>query len=283
MGKKTIEKKYILLIIAVIVIVVLIILSYGLKKKKNLNVFESIIKDGIVSIENVIFYPFRYAIDSFNEYKELKNVREENDLLKTSIDRIKSIETENIELRQELENMKKELNIKYTLSDYEYLNSTIVSRDINYWYNTITIDKGKTSGIKEEMPVINATGLIGKVISCTNYTSVVKLITTSDTDNKISVSIVSNGEKINGLINGYDYKNKLLEVEGISNTKTVRVGDIVYTSGLGGIFPSGILIGTVESITTDSYDLSKIINVKPSADFESLNYVSVLKRKENNE
>ena len=283
MGKKTIEKKYILLIIAVIVIVILVILSYGLKKKKNLNVVESIIKDSIVSVENVIFYPFRYTIDSFNEYKELKKVREENDLLKTSIDRIKSIETENIELRQELENMKKELNITYTLSDYEYLNSTVVSRDINYWYNTITINKGKNSGIKEEMPVINATGLIGKVVSCTNYTSVVKLITTSDTDNKISVSIVSDGEKLNGLINGYDYKSKLLEVEGISNTKTVRVGDIVYTSGLGGVFPSGILIGTVESITTDSYDLSKIINVKPSADFEDLNYVSVLKRKENNE
>lgn len=283
MGKKTIEKKYILLIIAVIVIVILVILSYGLKKKKNLNVVESIIKDSIVSVENVIFYPFRYTIDSFKEYKELKKVREENDLLKTSIDRIKSIETENIELRQELENMKKELNITYTLSDYEYLNSTVVSRDINYWYNTITINKGKNSGIKEEMPVINATGLIGKVVSCTNYTSVVKLITTSDTDNKISVSIVSDGEKLNGLINEYDYKSKLLEVEGISNTKTVRVGDIVYTSGLGGVFPSGILIGTVESITTDSYDLSKIINVKPSADFEDLNYVSVLKRKENNE
>ena len=129
------------------------------------------------------------------------------------------------------------------------------------------------------MPVINAQGLIGKVISTTSFTSTIRLITTSDTNNKISVSIHSNGEKLNGLINGYDYEKGSLEVEGISNTKTVRVGDYVYTSGMGGIFPSGILIGKVESITTDSYDLSKIINVTPSVDFNDINYVSILKRK----
>ena len=129
------------------------------------------------------------------------------------------------------------------------------------------------------MPVINAYGLIGKVISVTTFTSTVRLITTSDTNNKISVSIISENEKLNGLINGYDYNNQTLEVEGISNTKTVRVGDLVYTSGLGGVFPSGILIGKVESITTDSYDLSKIINITPSANFDNINYVTVLKRK----
>lgn len=282
-NNRKIERKYIIILIIIIIMVSLIILSYGLKRKEKLNIAESFIKDAIVSIENVIFYPFRYTIDNFKNFSELKDVKKENDVLKTSIDRIESIETENIELRKELENLKKELNIDYVLTDYEYLNATVTSRNISYWYNTITINKGTKSGIKEEMPVINATGLIGKVISCTSYTSTVKLITTSDTDNKISVSIVSDNEKLNGLINGYDYKTKLLEVEGISNTKTVRVGDKVYTSGLGGVFPSGILIGTVESITTDSYDLSKIINVKPSANFEDLNYVSILKRKENNE
>ena len=129
------------------------------------------------------------------------------------------------------------------------------------------------------MVVVNSTGLIGKVVSTTNFTSEVRLITTSDTNNKISVSITNGENKLNGLINGYDYENKTLEVEGISNTEEVAIGDKVYTSGLGGVFPSGILIGTVESINTDEYDLAKIINVKPSADFDDINYVSILKRK----
>jgi len=74
------------------------------------------------------------------------------------------------------------------------------------------------------------------------------------------------------LVNRYNYSKNVLEVEGISNTEDVLVGDYVYTSGLGGIYPSGILIGMVDSISTDSYDLSKIINVKTVAN------VAVLKR-----
>lgn len=279
---RNIEKKYIILMIILIIMVILVILSYALKKKEKLNIVESFLKDVIVSVENVISYPFDYIIDSFKEYNELKNVEEENDVLKTSLDRIESIEAENIELRRQLESLKKELDITYSLTDYEYLNATVTSRNIGYWYNTITINKGTNHGVTNDLPVINATGLIGKVVNTTAFTSTVRLITTSDTNNKISVSIISNGEKLNGLINGYDSSKKTLEVEGISNTKTVRVGDLVYTSGLGGVFPSGIIIGKVESITTDSYDLSKIINVTPSADFDDLNYVSILKRKSDN-
>lgn len=132
--------------------------------------------------------------------------------------------------------------------------------------------------LKEGMVVINSTGVIGKTTNVSTFSSDVKLITTTDTNNKISVTIQSNGKKLTGLINGYDYKTKNLEIEGISNTDTVSVGDQVYTSGLGGVFPSGILIGKVKSITTDVYDLSKIINVEPSANFEDINYVTVLKR-----
>lgn len=130
------------------------------------------------------------------------------------------------------------------------------------------------------MVVINSTGLIGKVVNVSKFSSDIRLITTTDTNNKISVTVTNGENKITGLINGYDYDKSVLEVEGISNTESVNVGDLVYTSGLGGVFPSGILIGKVESITTDVYDLAKIINVTPSADFDDINYVSILKRGE---
>ena len=130
------------------------------------------------------------------------------------------------------------------------------------------------------MVVVNSQGLIGKIVSTTTFTSEIRLITTSDTANKISVTIASEGKKINGLIKDYNYKTKHLEVEGVSNTEYVGIGNYVYTSGLGEIFPSGILIGKVERITTDEYDLAKIIEVKPIADFDDINYVAILKRKE---
>ena len=276
--KKKLPRKFIMIGSLSLVIVLLIIFSVTLKDDRKLNPVESFFRDTLIYVERIVTYPFRFVIDKVNEYNELGNVREENDILETSLDRVTSIESENIELRRQLEALKEELNIDYSLTDYEYLNATVISRNVGYWYNTITINKGKYNGVEEDMVVINGKGLIGRVIRTTTFTSDVRLITTSDTNNKISVMISNGSYNLYGVINSYNYKNNLLEVEGISNTRDVNVGDYVYTSGLGGVFPSGILIGQVSEITTDSYDLAKIIKVTPSTNFNDINYVSILKR-----
>ena len=277
--KQSISKKYILILIIILIILLLIIFSFTLKEDRKLSKAESLLKDGLIYSEKIITYPFNYIKENIKEYKKLKDVNKNNNILETSIDRIDSIEVENIELRRQLETLKEELNINYTLSDYEYLNATVVSRNVGYWHNKITINKGTYNGVEKDMVVISSKGLIGKVIKTSTFTSDVRLITTSDTSNKISVHISNGDNNLYGLINSYDYNKNVLELEGISNTKDVNIGDYVYTSGLGGVFPTGILIGIVEEITTDSYDLAKIIKVKPSADFNDINYVSILKRK----
>ena len=277
--KNNIPKKYILVIIIILIIILLVIFSVTLKEDRKLNKVESLFKDGFTYIENIITYPFNYVSDNIKSYKKLKDVEKSNDVLETSIDRIDSIEAENIELRRQLDALKEELNINYTLSDYEYLNATVISRNVGYWYNKLTINKGSYNGVEKDMVVISSKGLIGRVVKTSTFTSDVKLITTSDTNNKISVHVSNGDNNLYGVINGYDYKKSVLELEGISNTKDVNVGDYVYTSGLGGIFPAGILIGTVTEITTDSYDLAIIMKVTPSVDFNDINYVSILKRK----
>lgn len=277
--KKMIPKKYVVVMIIILIILILIIFSFTLKDDRKLNPVESFLKDGLVYTEKVVTYPFNYISNKISEYKKLKSVNKDNAVLETSIDRVSSIESENIELRRQLNKLKEELNIDYTLVDYEYLNATVVSRNVGFWYNTITIDKGSYNGVEKDMVVINSKGLIGRIIRTSAFTSDIRLITTSDTNNKISVHISNGDNNLYGLINNYNYSDNLLEVEGISNTKDVTIGDYVYTSGLGGIFPSGILIGTVSEISTDSYDLAKVIKVVPSADFTDINYVSILKRK----
>ena len=280
LGRKKVElpKRFIVIGVCVILVITLVIFSFILKEDRKLNPVEVFFKDTLIYVEKIITYPFDFVIKKFNEYNDLKNVREENDILETSLDRVTSIESENIELRRQLDKLKDELDIDYALTDYEYLNATVISRNVGYWFNTITINKGSYNGVDKDMVVINGKGLIGKVIRTTTFTSDVRLITTRDTNNKISVKISNGDYNLYGLINSYDYTDNLLEVEGISNTKNVNIGDYVYTSGLGGIFPSGILIGVVSEITTDSYDLAKIIRVTPSADFNDINYVSILKR-----
>lgn len=281
-NKKNIPKRVVLIIVVVLIILLLVIFRITLKEDRKLNKVESLLKDGFTYTEKIIITPFNFIKEKITSYNKLKDVEKDNDILETSIDRIDSMEAENIELRRQLNALKEELNIDYALADYEYLNATVISRNIGYWHNKITIDKGTYNGVEKDMVVINSKGLIGKVIKSSTFTSDIRLITTSDTNNKISVHISNGSNNLYGLINSYDYNNNVLELEGISNTKDVNIGDLVYTSGLGGIFPSGILIGKVTEITTDSYDLAKIIKVSPSVDFTDINYVSILKRKSDN-
>ena len=275
--RKKIKNIHIFLIVLIVVVVVALV-SYALKSDKKLNWFESLTKDFVIEVEQILSSPFKKINNFFDDFSKLDDVLEENKILKSNIERIESLEAENIELKQEIKKMKDELNIDRVLSDYDYLNATVISRNAMYWYNNLTIDKGSKNGVEEGMVVINSTGLIGKITNVSNFSSDVKLITTTDTNNKISVIITNGDNNLVGVINGYNYDDGYLKVEGISNTETVAVGDVVYTSGLGGVFPSGIILGHVDSITTDVYDLAKIINVKPSAKFDNINYVTVLKR-----
>ena len=275
--RKNLKNRRLFLVILIIVIVSAV-LFYTIKKDRSLNTFESFTKDIVVEVQKIFYQPIHGFSKMIEEFTSLKDVKKENQILKSNVEKMEATETENIELKQEIERLKGELNIEHVLTDYDYLNATVISRNSFYWYNMLTIDKGSHNGIKEGMVVINSTGLIGKITNVSTFSSDVKLITTNDTNNKISVTVTNGDTKLTGIINGYDYKKGLLTVEGISNTATVNNGDYVYTSGLGGVFPSGILIGRVEGITTDDYDLSKIINVKPSAKFDDINFVTVLKR-----
>lgn len=281
-NKKRIEGRYIILLIILALILFLAFFSYTLKNKKELNTFEKKIKDTFTYTEKILITPINYTKNLFSDFANLRKVRKENEILKNNLEKIEAINTENNELKRQLKALKDELKIEYTLTDYDYLNATVTGRNIGFWFNSITLDKGSYNGVKNDMIVINSKGLIGKIINTTNFTSTVKLITTSDTNSKISVIINGENKNLYGLIYGYNTKENAILIEGISNTDSVSIGDTIYTSGLGGIFPSGILIGTVKSISTDEYDLSKIIKVKPSADFNNLNYVTILKRKDSN-
>ncbi len=258
---KKINSKVLIIIVTIIIV---LFLSLSVVLNRTYTTTESFLKDIAMTIEKVIMYPFT-AISSKKEVNQ-----NESYLIQKNV---------NASLEKEIEELKNTLNLNRTLTEYSIENATILSRNKSYWFNTITLDKGKKNGIKENMAVITKNGLLGKISKVSNNSSELKLITSDDINFKVSVSIKTNNTDNYAILNGYDKESGLIKVTGIDKTTEVKKDDTVVTSGLGELFPAGIFIGTVEKIEDDKYDLSKIIYIKTEQDFNNIHYVTILKEK----
>ena len=160
--------------------------------------------------------------------------------------------------------------------DYDPVHATVISRNPDQWEEKIIIDKGEVHGIEKNMAVITANGLIGKVVLVTPFTSTVELLSTENRN--FRVASVIPGENAFGLIEGYDRKRSELIMKRIDSSFEIEVGQKVISSGLGGIFPKGLLIGEITEISTDDYGLTKLAYIRPAAEFTMLDHVMVAKR-----
>lgn len=156
-----------------------------------------------------------------------------------------------------------EINVIY---DSDYINSSIIYKDIYNYMNEITIRGGKDYNLSNN-PVIYDNTLVGVVDRVDTNTSIVKLITNKSS--KISV-------KINEEIGILEYKNGKLLVSNINNYGDINIGDVVYTSGLGNI-RENIYIGEVSNIELDNKNIEKIITVNYKLNIKDIDYVTIIK------
>ena len=177
----------------------------------------------------------------------------------------------NKELEEENNRLKELLSIKE--NNYDMVTAIVLKRDVD-WYSSLTINKGKKDGIKKNMAVIDSYGLIGKIVNVLDNSSVVSLITNSN--NKVAVSVLSDDNEYYGIIDSY-IDNSIL-VKNIIKNNNIKIGDKVYTNGLGGIYPSGIYVGDVKSISSDDLDLSKVVRINRKKTFDNIRYVNVIRR-----
>lgn len=280
-GYKRKKKAYIkYILICVVILVTLIFTAYSLKKERNLTFIESAIKDISVFISDTLYAPIRFFKDKIEVYKEKEDIYQKYKELQSAEDDIDQKNSRIAELEKENQELKDSLGLEDSLSEYETINATVVSRNVGYWYDKLTINKGKKDGIESKMAVVINNGIIGYISETSNFSSNVQLLTTKNLKNKISVKIdLGNNEYANGLLSEYDSEKSLYRIEGISYSGTIPENSRVTTTGLSDNFPSGILIGYVNTTTTDNFDLGKIVEVVPSVDFNRISYVTVLKRK----
>lgn len=279
--KKSFYVKTILVIILSISIIVFT--GYSLKKERNLNFLESAIKDVGVFIGDTLYAPIKFVKNKIEVNKAKEDIYRKYKSLQEKEENIKQVETRNDELEKENSELKSLLEINSSLSDFEKINASVVSKNVGYWYDKLVINKGSKDGIESKMAVIINNGVVGYISEVSSNSSNVQLLTSKSLKNKISVKIdLGNNEYANGLLIGYDSKKKNYNIEGISYSGIIPENAKVTTTGLNDNFPSGILIGYVSETTTDNFDLGKIVQVKPSANLENIEFVTVLKRKDSN-
>jgi len=261
--KKRKDKKIIYIIIAIILL--LNISFFSIKIKKGLNPVESIIKDGGLFIQSLIVRPF--------QKKDIDKMANEN-----IISENQTLIAQNDALKEQLQELKEVLELNTILTDMKSINATTINRNIDYWYQTITIDKGEKNGIKLKMPVITNDGLIGFISHTSNFYSTVQLLTVEQLKQKISVKIKVGDNYIYGLLTSYNSNNGTFLVDGISSNAEIPIDAQVTTSGIGEMVPAGIVVGYVKKITSDNFDLARIVEVESKVNFDKIYYVSVLER-----
>jgi rod shape-determining protein MreC len=269
------NKRLIILLVSIIVLVALI--GFSLRERSKLSWPEQFVKDTTGWVQSLVSKPTHFVAGFFENLQDLQNTYGENKELKSRIENLVNLEAQVQELTNDNEELRDILGEKTTLRDFKPLPATVIGRNPDRWHEMIIIDKGKLNGIKKDMAVVTATGLIGKVKNVTQFSSTVQLLSAMDPKNRIS-AVVQGKNDVYGFVQGFDDKQKLLLIKAIPSGSKIEKGQTVITSGLGGVFPKGLMIGKVVDVKPDQYGLNQTAMVKPGADFYDIENVIVIKR-----
>lgn len=183
------------------------------------------------------------------DQQTLSDLKAENDKLKSENAKLKEYE-------QSADRLQGLLKIQNTYS-LQSTGASIISGSVDSWSNSVIINKGSTSGLAVGMPVCDASGVIGQISECGLTSSTVRLIS----DENSSVSAMVQDSRAQGMLRGS--ADGSLHLDLIRTDQNVKVGDIVVTSGLGGVYPKGLPLGTVSSVERSEGSLYYGIQVKP--------------------
>lgn len=226
----------------------------------------------------LIDHPVETIVSWVDDYTTFFALRDENDALRADIESLNLYKAQLMESNREIDELKAILELKTSMSRYDLISATVIGRDISGWNDLIKIDVGINDGIDENYAVITTKGLIGRVTVASDNSSIVKLITTEDGSNKVSVKIQINAENTaEAYLESYDSEKNAFVLKLLSTGYTVTPGMTVITSGMGGVFPSGLLVGTVSEVSDLTNAVGMSVYVVPAADFSDFSYVSVVK------
>ncbi|PYK30589.1 MAG: rod shape-determining protein MreC [Verrucomicrobia bacterium] len=204
--------------------------------------------------------------------KSLEDLEKENAGLRTDNSQLRATNSALRDVEHEVNRLRHALNYRER-SVFKLIPAEIVTRDASTWWHTVTINRGKDDRIEPDMPVVTDEGLVGKTTTVSNSISVVLLVT--DENCKVAASV--EGTREQGIIAGERVSGglaPLLDLNFLTKQANLQPGQKAYTSGVGGVFPSGLLLGTVKSFKVRELDGQA--KIAPAVDLSHLEDVFVV-------
>ena len=193
-------------------------------------------------------------------------MQEENEKLKQSLRELEIIKSEN-------NTLKEYVNLKEKYNEFQTVPAYVINKDISNYNDTIIINVGSKDGVEINMPVISEKGLVGHIISVTESTA--KVETIIDTASTISCVITTSRDML--IARGTLNSSSTLKATYIPTNATILEGDKIETSGLGGIYPKGIHIGTIKQVVNTKNITDRYAIIETAVNFEKLETVLVIK------
>ncbi len=220
--------------------------------------------------------PVTSAMNAVQDFSNLWNVYQDNTWLNEQLAEQRSYQTlyaqehnRNLELQGLLE-------LKNAMPEAKQVSCQVLSRPGQAWNERVTVSAGSASGIKENMIVCSSAGVVGLVESVQENTSIVSLLTSNALPSDITVAIsMEDGTTVDGVLRGYDASLYRYEVLLFDHEAVVLPGQKVATSGKGGTYASGLLIGTVTGTVVNDDAIISTVYVSPVENISGFSYVSI--------
>ncbi len=211
----------------------------------------------------------------FQQIWNFRSSAQENEQLKQ---RLSALETELNQARQaETENERLKELLKLTEhNEIKSVPARVIARDPSVWFNTITINRGSTSGVEVNMPVVTGSGIVGRVITVSPFASQVMLITDEKAGAGAVVGQLGQSGALGSVRGRADLGVALIEMRYVSGLEKVEINDNVMTTGQDGIYPPGLNVGRVVDVKNGTATQAHQIFIQPGAQLDHLEEVAVL-------
>ena len=255
--------------VTVVLLIILVFISN--LKLNNFSYVENVFSNIIMPIQSGITYIKNKITGNDNYFATMDYLKEENERLKQeniefeeALRKLEIIQAENSTLKEYL-------NLTDQYKSFETVPAYIISKDVSNYSAVFVINVGSNYGVKENMTVISAEGLVGHVISVTKDTAKVQIL--KDSSNVVSATLENSKDTVicRGTLNGNELKATY-----VSTDTVLTEGEKLYTSGMGGIYPKGIYIGTIKKINETKNITQRSFITEAAVDFDNLETVLVI-------